>query len=168
MTKLRLVGAVLVGMLAAWLILPSDVQAQLRPGRFARLLVGNGTQAVPSIAFVSQSNSGFSFAAGVLQYNKSGAIKWSATSAGIDLISGYTLGWNSDTTMTRAAAAEITYTTLAFAALGTPANGTQAFCTDCAPTTPASCPATKASCVCTSGGVGSLAIRVNALWYCPF
>lgn len=56
----------------------------------------------------------------------------------------------------------------AFTALGTPVNGTLVYCTDCAPVTPATCPATKASCVCAAGGVGSLAVRANALWYCPF
>ncbi len=94
---------------------------------------------------------------------------------GLQLKSTYPISWASgsvntatDVSIVRAAAGELTYTTLAFSALGTPANGTQAFCTDCAPTTPATCPATKASCVCTNGGAGSLAIRVNSLWYCPF
>lgn len=55
---------------------------------------------------------------------------------------------------------------VAFASLGTPASGTFVFCADCAPTTPATCPATKASCVCTSGGTGALAVRLNSVWDC--
>lgn len=75
-------------------------------------------------------------------------------------------GGSADVTITRAAANELTYSAVAFAALGTPANGTFGFCSDCAPTTPATCPATKASCVCTSGGTGALAVRLNGVWDC--
>jgi len=78
------------------------------------------------------------------------------------------IGSAQDMSFTRAAAGEITVPAVAFAALGTPANGTQAYCSDCAPVTPATCPATKASCVCTNLGVGSWAFRANSLWYCPF
>lgn len=47
--------------------------------------------------------------------------------------------------------------TVALASLGTPANGTHVFCTDCnAGTSP-----------CTSGGTGALAVRANAAWACP-
>lgn len=53
-----------------------------------------------------------------------------------------------------------------FAALGTPANGTIRNCTDCTPTTAASCPATKASCVCAGSGSGAIAVRVNGVWDC--
>lgn len=75
-------------------------------------------------------------------------------------------GGTPDVTITRAAANELTYSAVAFAALGTPANGTFGFCSDCAPTTPATCPATKASCVCTSGGTGAFAVRLNGVWDC--
>jgi hypothetical protein len=57
---------------------------------------------------------------------------------------------------------------VAFASLPASASGTILYCSDCAPVTSATCPATKASCVCTNGGVGSLAVRTNSLWYCPF
>lgn len=84
-----------------------------------------------------------------------------------------TLAWvttagAADITLGRASANVFTASTVAFAALGTPANGSFAFCTDCAPTTAATCPGTKASCVCAGAGAGSLAVRVNATWYCPF
>ena len=53
-----------------------------------------------------------------------------------------------------------------FASLGTPANGTQVYCSDCQPTTPATCPATKSSCVCAGSGTGALAVRLNGVWDC--
>lgn len=45
-------------------------------------------------------------------------------------------------------------------------NGSMVYCTDCAPTTPATCPATKASCVCTGSGSGAWAMRINSVWDC--
>lgn len=57
---------------------------------------------------------------------------------------------------------------LAFASLGTPANGSMIYCSDCGPVTAASCPATKASCICAAAGGGSYAFRANSVWYCPF
>lgn len=64
--------------------------------------------------------------------------------------------------------ARILITPVAFAALGTPADGTVVVCSDCGPVTAATCPGTKASCVCAAAGGGSLAVRVAALWYCAF
>lgn len=55
-----------------------------------------------------------------------------------------------------------------FASLGTPTNGTNIFCSDCGPTTAATCPGTKASCICAGSGLGSWAFRANSVWYCPF
>lgn len=145
-----------------------------------QVLFPNGSLSAPSIASATTPGLGLFFpnaftiggagggvaslgvvlgAAGFVQQNAAGKFGWSATTDGTAA---------ADTTLARAAAGQITYTSVAFAALATPANGTIAFCSDCAPTTPATCPGTKASCVCTSGGVGSLAIRANALWYCPF
>jgi hypothetical protein len=144
-----------------------------------QLLVPQGTPCgTPGLGFVGNTLSGIANDSGsgwIVCVNTTKPIHFSGSNLrmGSDEILGWTASAGNgtaaaDTTIVRAATAELTYTTLAFAALGTPANGTQAFCTDCAPTTPASCPGTKASCVCTNGGVGSLAIRVNATWYCPF
>lgn len=62
----------------------------------------------------------------------------------------------------------ITINSTTFAALGTPANGVITYCSDCTVTTPASCPATQASCVCAASGTGAFARRVAAAWYCTF
>lgn len=77
-------------------------------------------------------------------------------------------GGSPDWTLTRAAANEVTFPSLVFANLGTPANGTFAFCSDCTETTPASCPVTQASCICAGSGSGAFARRVNGAWYCTF
>lgn len=59
--------------------------------------------------------------------------------------------------------------TRTFANLGsTAAAGTINFCSDCTETTPASCPATQASCVCVGSGSGAFARRVGTTWYCTF
>ncbi len=44
---------------------------------------------------------------------------------------------------------------VSFVSLGTPANGTTQYCTNCAKTTP-----------CTAGGTGTMANRLNGLWDC--
>jgi len=55
-----------------------------------------------------------------------------------------------------------------FANLGTPANGTQTYCTNCTVTAPASCTnvTTVAACTCASGGSGAIAKRINGAWLC--
>lgn len=57
-------------------------------------------------------------------------------------------------------------TATAFASLGTPANGTYKYCSDCTVTTAATCPATPSSCVCAGSGTGALAVRLNGSWDC--
>jgi hypothetical protein len=184
MTRLKAIGFVLVGMLAVWLLLPPEVQAQLRPGRFSilnivtRVLVGSGTNLVPSYSFAARPTLGiYSPAADQMAIDAGGGVPVLFGVNLLRLASGATLGFSSntsanlgttDTAITRAAAGELTYTTVAFAALGTPANGTLALCSDCQPTTRATCPGTLASCICATGGTGSLAVRTNSVWYCPF
>jgi hypothetical protein len=54
-----------------------------------------------------------------------------------------------------------------FANLGTPANGTYEYCTDCTVTTAATCTANLlSSCVCAGSGSGAFARRINGSWYC--
>lgn len=97
---------------------------------------------------------------------------------GAIMASGQAYAWSSttsstgsvDTQITRVGAGEISIgsTAVTFATLGTPANGAIAYCTDCTEVTPASCPATQASCVCAGSGTGAFARRVAAAWYCTF
>lgn len=65
-------------------------------------------------------------------------------------------------------AGTIIFATTLFASLGTPADGSLAFCSDCTVTTAATCPATQASCVCAGSGTGAFARRVASAWYCTF
>lgn len=69
---------------------------------------------------------------------------------------------------TISATTSMSITGVAFAALGTPANGTITYCTDCTVTTAATCPATQASCVCAASGGGAFARRAASAWYCTF
>lgn len=138
----------------------------------------DGNSATPSIAFSSQIGLGFyRSAAGAITITD-GTTKYVSfpTASGLILASNRAIGFAStgdatgtvDTQITRGGAGEFTYTSVAFAALGTPANGTTAFCSDCTETTPASCPVTQASCICAGSGTGAFARRVNNVWYCTF
>jgi hypothetical protein len=60
----------------------------------------------------------------------------------------------------------ITLPTVVFAALPTSADGTLIYCSDCASATPATCPATQASCICAASGTGAVARRIASTWYC--
>ena len=54
-----------------------------------------------------------------------------------------------------------------FAQLGKQPDGTFTYCADCKVATPASCSAANPSaCVCTSGGTGAFARRINGAWLC--
>jgi len=54
-----------------------------------------------------------------------------------------------------------------FASMGTAANGSFRYCSDCTVATPATCTANLlSSCVCAGGGSGAVAKRLNGAWYC--
>ncbi|WP_158941443.1 hypothetical protein [Granulicella sp. S190] len=54
-----------------------------------------------------------------------------------------------------------------FSQLGTQPNGSLTYCKDCTVTTPASCStANPSGCVCSGGGTGDFAKRVNGTWLC--
>jgi hypothetical protein len=54
-----------------------------------------------------------------------------------------------------------------FANLGTPANGTYEYCSDCTVTTAATCTVNLlSSCVCAGSGTGAIAKRINGTWLC--
>lgn len=125
----------------------------------------DGSNTTPSIAFSTETNTGFYHTAGAIRFSVTGAANSLVVTNGAasfnGTISGSSLGINSTPVAGMMGTASV-----AFASLGTPASGTFVFCADCAPTTPATCPATKASCVCTSGGTGALAVRLNSVWDC--
>lgn len=143
-------------------------------------LFPDGTSAAPSIAFINQAGLGLYRSAANVITATNGTSKYVSisSSAGIVLASTLAVGFagtadstaSVDTQITRAGAGEISIgsTAVTFATLGTPGNGAIAYCTDCTEVTPASCPATQASCVCAGSGAGAFARRVNGAWYCTF
>lgn len=175
---MRILQGLIIGMaLATSVSLIAQFPVTHIPGT-SQIYATAGSAAAPSMAFSAQPGTGmFQHTAGFIDFSISGVPKAYLSPTEFIVASSNTIGWSgntnvdsggTDVALARAAAGELTMTTLAFSGLGTPANGSFAFCTDCGPTTAATCPATKASCVCNSGGLGSLAIRVNSLWYCPF
>lgn len=65
-------------------------------------------------------------------------------------------------------ASAVTLPAVTFATLPAAVNGTIEYCSDCTEVTPASCPATQASCVCAAAGTGAFARRAAGAWYCTF
>lgn len=140
------------------------------------VLFQNGSSAAPSISFASEPTLGlFRPGAGYLGFAELGNFDWASGGTNFIMQSGGAIGFSSttnpfsgsfDTKIVRAAAGQLTYTATTFAALGTPANGTAAYCSDCTVTTPATCPATAASCVCAGSGTGAFAYRLNGVWDC--
>jgi hypothetical protein len=54
-----------------------------------------------------------------------------------------------------------------FSQLGGQTNGTFTYCSDCTVTTPSSCStANPSACVCSGGGAGAFAKRLNGAWFC--
>lgn len=129
---------------ALWVSLQSNASSFLAP---------DGTTLLPGYAFSGNTAIGLSRATG--QLNISG------NNIGIYPFSNATQGWlfNASGVLTNSAA-------LTNATLPASAAGSIVYCSDCAPTTPATCPATKASCVCTGSGTGAFAIRLNGVWDC--
>lgn len=137
----------------------------------------DGTAALPSFADATNPTYGFFFAGSGLvpAVSVGGVNRIGFLAAGPQLASTGAYAWASstvntatDTALTRGGVGEITQSQIQFANLGTPANGTWTSCSDCQPVTRATCPATQASCICASGGTGSVAFRQNATWFCPF
>ncbi len=169
MKRLIVALTLLLGIL---IVTPTEAQS-----RFWVLV--NGTLRYSGNVFLSNGSYGFTGVSNSFGLSGTGSVVRSADGGaylivtnGQVFVNSATLtmgtGGTPDVTITRAAANEITFSSLTFSNLGTPANGSFAFCSDCTETTPASCPVTQASCVCTNGGNGAFARRVNGAWYCTF
>lgn len=145
-------------------------------GTANRFYAADGLVGTPSYTFSSETGLGlFRPGTGYMAFGETGSMDWASGGGNFIMQSGGAIGFAStanpysgafDTKIVRAGAGQFTYTTTLFSTLGTPANGTITMCSDCAPTTPATCPATKASCVCTGSGTGALAVRLNNVWDC--
>ncbi len=119
------------------------------------LTLPDGLATAPSIAFTSQPQLGFYRSAA------------NTIAAGNGVVT-FALGGANMTVAQVTASSYVISSGVAFASLGTPANGSLIYCTDCTETTPASCPVTQASCICAASGNGAFARRVNGAWYCTF
>lgn len=119
--------------------------------------------ATPSYTFAGHPADGFTWAStGHTVYcgNGSSSVDFGT---GLTVGSGGTIGFSStaspgtsgDTVFTRVAAGEWGWTAVAFASLGTPANGSFAYCNDCTLANP-----------CAGAGTGALAKRLNGVWVC--
>lgn len=180
---------ILIATLLTFALVTTDAQIVQQASNFfsssgvatGMVLFQDGSVGAPSIAFNSQPAMGFyKVAASTLDFvspvfsttlpmlrfaGGEGIIIPSALDLAFTASGG--AGGTVDTRLGRAGAGEFGLTTpVAFASLGTPANGSFAYCNDCTVTTPASCPATPASCVCVGSGTGALALRLNGTWAC--
>jgi hypothetical protein len=129
----------------------------------ALTIAGLGVYAVSNNAWVFTSGGS---AQATLNYSASGELKI-GQSARFAWASGALPGSGPDLVLTRDAAGrvlidnasgsagQIRMTATAFASLGTPTNGTLAYCNDCTIANP-----------CASGGSGALAKRLNNTWVC--
>lgn len=113
---------------------------------------GDGLVGTPSITFASDPDTGL----------------WHSATNSLAVSAGGALAATFGTSFTLATGVPFVQTAVAFASLGTPADGTMRFCNDCTETTPATCPVTQASCICAGSGTGAFARRVNSTWYCTF
>lgn len=145
-------------------------------GTANRFYAADGLVGTPSYTYSSETGLGlFRPGAGYIAFAELGNMDWASGGTNFILQSGGAIGFSSttnpysgsfDTKIMRAAAGQFTYTATTFATLGTPANGTATYCSDCTVTTAASCPATPASCICAGAGTGAFAYRLNGTWDC--
>lgn len=125
---------------------------------------GDGSATAPTYSFSANSNTGFlREGSGVVDYvgngNRTIQLAGNLTIASDAAFRFSNTAGNAtataDTAISRVAAGEFGWTAVAFAALGTPANGTFCYCSDCTIANP-----------CASGGTGAFAKRLNATWVC--
>lgn len=119
----------------------------------------DGSATAPAYSFSSATGMGAFYNAGSLAVAIGGVRKAELNSTSslslLDDSAQIVLGSAQDTVISRRAANEIGLSAVAFASLGTPANGTFAYCSDCTTANP-----------CAGSGTGALAKRLNAVWVC--
>lgn len=112
----------------------------------------------PQYSFASGSNIGMFYNFGNIAFSIAGSRVVELGATTIDHLSDSAqirLGAGNDMVFSRRAANEFGLSNVLFAALGTPANGTFAYCSDCTIASP-----------CASGGTGAFAKRLNGVWVC--
>jgi len=152
------------------LLFTSPLDAQRVDGSGVRLnggssvVVGDGTASAPSITFVNERTSGL-YRNGTndirLSDGTSDEMRWFQN--GVILRSDALLGFAANTSLSstldayisRRGAGEFGWVNTTFSALGTPADGTFAYCSDCTIANP-----------CAGSGTGAFAKRLNGVWVC--
>lgn len=130
----------------------------------SKVLVGAGGASLPSLSFSTATSTGvYLNGTGSVGLAASGALigtVWNDATHGFQLSSAIPLSWGTqnatpDLQLTRAAAGQFGWTAVLFANLGTTANGSFCYCSDCTIASP-----------CAGGGTGALAKRLNGVWVC--
>ncbi len=159
-----LASAALIGQPAIQVPATPGVPVAITPGAANRVLAVDGSASQAAITFASQPTLGFFRNApneltltvnGNPQFDWSGQFTIAADGA---LRFSNTAGnatATADLQFTRVAAGEYGITAVLFASLGTPANGTFCYCSDCTIANP-----------CASAGTGAFAKRLNGVWVC--
>jgi hypothetical protein len=102
------------------------------------IVAANGLYLPDSVRFASATTSGLTYSGGVMTLSENGV-----TVASVDSSTGFLL------------TEKITLATQSFAGLGSPANGTLYYCTDCTIANP-----------CAGSSTGAIAKRINGGWVC--
>lgn len=137
---------------------------------YSRSLFPDGSSAAPSIAFAAEPDLGL-YRIGTDTIGMDANLRmFATTTVGVSLIgsesvvlgSGAKMCWTAgtpanacDTTIGRVSAGIVGLTATTFAALGTPANGSIGYCSDCTFANP-----------CAGSGSGAIAKRLNGAWRC--
>jgi hypothetical protein len=130
---------------------------------FVKALFPDGTATAPPIAFSSATNTGMYRVANAPVIVNAGTPAIAFFAASYRINGSATLGFAAadptggaiDTGFSRASAGVFTWSSVVFASLGTPANGSFAYCSDC-----------TIAATCAGAGNGALAKRLNGVWVC--
>ena len=119
----------------------------------------DNTEAAPQYTFQTNTGTGMFYNFGSIAFSVGGSRKMELDSAAVIRLTGDSSGLNmgaaADLQITRRAANEFGLSAVTFAALGTPANGTFGYCSDCTIANP-----------CAGSGTGAFAKRLNGAWVC--
>lgn len=128
-------------------------------GVITPILAAAGSLAAPGFSFAGDPDTGFANEiANTISVVLGGGRAYLFQAGSLNMRSdtqNIVMGLADDLTISRRAANEFGLSAVLFAALGTPANGTFAYCSDCTIANP-----------CAGGGTGAFAKRLNGVWVC--
>lgn len=151
--------------LASLVLAQQATPVVISPGQGGVGYFASGTSAAPSITFQADPFDGFyRFSTGNVIFSSQGNPIFRMGTGGVTIGSANGYQWANttnvqtgtvDTAITRAGVGEIGLTAVLFANLGTPANGSFAYCSDC-----------LILATCAGVGTGAFAKRLNSTWVC--